>query len=162
MPEKQAFGRILLASHGTEGAMAAENKAVSTCTQGGTIDHLIVVPTLWQGMTGDDWLNNGNTRDKFCRYLETELGREVDEHIQRVHQQAQAHALGYNKIITFGEPDESLLYYSKKTLFDLVIIGSPRPPGKKGLRSRMLTQDLIRSLAIPLLIVPYPSPIAHE
>ncbi len=48
---------ILLASHGTEGAIAAEKMALSLCEKGARLHHLLVVPTLWEGMTGDDWLN---------------------------------------------------------------------------------------------------------
>jgi nucleotide-binding universal stress UspA family protein len=39
---------------------------------------------------------------------------------------------------------------------DLVVIGSPRPTGVRGLRSRMQLEALVRGLAVPLLIVPHP------
>ncbi len=107
-------------------------------------------------MTGDDWLNNGSTRDIFRRYLENELGREVDEHCERINKKASIDSLIYSNEIVLGEPENLLLNTSEKQSFDLIIIGSPRPKHKKGLRSRMLTEDLVRSLTIPLLIVPYP------
>ncbi len=151
-----SLNHVLLASHGTEGALAAERMAMSMCHQGSKLYHLIVVPTFWQGMTGDDWLNNGVTRDRFRRYLESEIGREVDEHCDRVSQFAEENDLEYTSEIVLGEPDECLINSSKKETYDLVIMGSPRPKGKKGLRSRMKTDSLARSLNIPLLIVPYP------
>jgi nucleotide-binding universal stress UspA family protein len=151
-----SMDNILLASHGTEGAMAAEKMALVLCNKGGKLHHLIVVPTLWQGMTGDDWLNNGSTRDTFRRYLESELGREVDQHCQRVNTAAKEHGLEYSKTIVLGEPDECLLDAARSNTYDLVIMGSPRPKGKKGLRSRMSVEPLAKLLAIPLLIVPYP------
>jgi len=147
---------ILLASHGTEGAMAAERMALSLCNKGAKLHHLIVVPTLWQGMTGDDWLNNGATRDTFRRYLESELGREIDEHCERVSHAAEDQSLEYSKTIVLGEPDECLLKASKVDDYDLVIMGSPRPKGKQGIRSRMLLEPLAKSLSTTLLIVPYP------
>jgi len=147
---------ILLASHGTEGAKAAEKMALSLCEEGATLHHLLVVPTLWQGMTGDDWLNNGSTRDRFCRYLESELGKEVDEHCERISAQAKAKSVTYSKELIVGEPDECLLNACKKQDFELVVMGSRRPKGKTGLRSRMSTEPLVRSLAVPLLIVPHP------
>ena len=105
-----AVNQVLLASHGTEGAMAAEQMAIRMCCeQNARLHHLIVVPTLWQGMTGDDWLNNGSTRDTFRRYLESEIGKEVDEHIARVKQLAEEQGLQYSKQIVLGEPDETLL-----------------------------------------------------
>jgi len=148
---------VLLASHGTEGAKAAEKMALSLCNKGATLHHLIVVPTLWQGMTGDDWLNNGSTRDTFRRYLESELGREVDEHCERVSLAADEHGLEYNKTIVFGEPEECLLDANRNANYDLVVIGSPRPKGKKGIRSRMPVEPLAKLLSSPLLIVPYPN-----
>lgn len=148
---------ILLASHGTQGARAAEEIAMSVCCKGGTIHHLIVVPSFWQGMTGDDWLNNGSTRDVFRRYLEDELGREVDEHCERIHENARQHELSYVKEIILGEPEKTLINSSQKASFDLVVLGSPRPKDKKGLRSRMLTKNVMHTITAPLLIVPYPN-----
>ena len=151
-----SVNHILLASHGTEGAMAAEKMALSLCKKGAKLHHLIVVPTLWQGMTGDDWLNNGSTRDTFRRYLESELGREIDEHCERVSHAAEDQLLEYSKTIVLGEPEECLLNASKVDDYDLVIMGSPRPKGKQGIRSRMLLEPLAKSLSTTLLIVPYP------
>ncbi len=148
--------RILLASHGTEGAIAAERVAMSMCGKGGKIHHLIVVPALWHGMTGDDWLNNGSTRDTFRRYLENELGREIDEHCERVSNKASINSLVYSNEIVLGEPENMLVNVSEKESFDVIVMGSPRPKAKKGLRSRMLTEGLVRSVTTPLLIVPYP------
>ncbi len=150
------FNHVLLASHGTTGAKAAENMAISTCTKGGSLTHLFVVPEFWQGMTGDDWLNNGSTRDQFRQYLETELGKEVDEHCARVSRAAKQQELHYNKAITLGEPEKVLIQYSKTQNFDLIIMGSPRPKSVEGLRSKMLTKNLTHCLPIPLLIAPYP------
>lgn len=147
---------VLLASHGTEGAQAAEQMALDVCSSGAKLHHLIVVPSLWKGMTGDDWLNNGSTRDTYRRYLETELGREVDEHCQRVSKKAQENEIEYSNEIVLGEPDKCLISSSKKENYELIIMGSPRPKGVSGLRSRIKTESLLRSITIPLLIVPYP------
>jgi nucleotide-binding universal stress UspA family protein len=147
---------ILLASHGTEGARAAEKMAFSLCEKGAKLHHLLVVPTLWEGMTGDDWLNNGSTRDTFRRYLESELGKEVDEHCDRISSQAKAMSVTYSNELIVGEPEKCLLEACKEQNFELVVMGSPRPKGMQGLRSRMSTEPLSRSLSVPLLIVPYP------
>ncbi len=149
--------RVLLASHGTRGALAAERVALGLCGQGGVLYHLLVVPkALWQGMTGDDWLNNGSTRDTFRRYLESELGREVAEYRHRVEASARERGLDYYAEVMLGEPERCLIDYSRQMAADLVVMGSPRPKGKAGLRSRMKPETLVRALAVPLLIVPYP------
>lgn len=149
--------KILLASHGTLGSNAAVQAALSLGKNGATIHHLVVVPTLWQGMTGDDWLNNGSTRDSFRRYLESELGREVDEHCNDVQRQTEAAGLTYQREIVLGEPDQCLIDYNNEQTCDLVIIGSPRPKGMSGIRSRMRTESLVKSLTTPLLVIPFPN-----
>ena len=148
--------RVLLASHGTEGAQAAEQIAFHLCGKGSTIHQLVVVPDLWQGMTGDDWLNNGSTRDRFRRYVESTLGGEVEEHLTRMRDGAASRDIEYTSEVVVGKPDECLIESSRKEDYDLVVMGSPRPRGKSGLRSRMKTEPLTKALSTPLLIVPYP------
>ena len=148
---------ILLASHGTDGAQAAEQMAISICNKGGTIHHLVVVPTLWKGMTGDDWLNNGSTRNKFRNYLEEELAKEVVEHCERISKQAEENEIKYTNEVIVGEPEECLLDVSKKQNYDLIVMGAPRPKGVSGLRSRMSTDTVTRALTTPLMIAPYPA-----
>ena len=148
---------ILLASHGTDGAQAAEQMAISLCDKGGTIHHLVVVPTLWEGMTGDDWLNNGSTRNTFRRYLESELEREVAEHCERISKQAIDNDIEYTNEVIVGEPDECLLSVSKKRAYDMVVMGAPRPKGVSGLRSRMSTDMVTRTITTPILMAPYPA-----
>lgn len=150
------MNNVLLASHGTDGAQAAEQMAIKLCEKGATIHHLVVVPTFWAGMTGDDWLNNGSTRNTFRRYLESELENEVAEHCERVSQQAEANDITYTNEVVIGEPEQCLLDASEKQNFDLVVMGSQRPKGVKGFRSRMSTAPVNRALKTPVLIVPYP------
>lgn len=148
---------VLLASHGTDGAQAAEQMAINLCDNGAKIHHLVVVPKLWEGMTGDDWLNNGSTRDRFRRYLESELEQEVSEHCERVCKSAEQNDITYTNEVVVGDPEQCLLEASSKQQFDLIVMGSPRPKGVKGLRSRMVTEPVTRSLNTPVLIVPYPN-----
>ena len=62
---------LLLAHHGTAGALRAEALAFAIAVPGTTtIVHALVVPDFWDGMQGDDWLNNASTRDTFARHLE--------------------------------------------------------------------------------------------
>ena len=147
---------ILLASHGTDGALAAEQMAVEYCSDGAALHHLVVVPTLWKGMTGDDWLNNGSTRNTFRDYLEGELEKEVRTHLERMIGQAEKLDISFSHEVVVGEPDECLLKSSVRKDYDLVVIGSPRPKKKSGLRSRMRLEPLVRGLSIPLIIAPYP------
>jgi nucleotide-binding universal stress UspA family protein len=150
------FAHVLIASHGTPGAQAAERAALALCRARGRLLHLIVVPDLWRGMMGDDWLNNAWTRDVYGNYVENQLRREIQPHIDRMRPDAMARDIAYEFKVVLGKPAECLLAFSRETAPDLVVIGAPRPKGISGLRSRMHPEQLVGALAMPLLVVPYP------
>lgn len=150
-------GRILLASHGTAGSRAAEQAALDLCREPGVdLFHLTVVPDFWRGMMGDDWLNNVSTRDAYCKHLESELAREIEQHRQAIEPQAALRGAHYHPRVVIGKPAECLLDLAAEINPDLIVIGSPRPPGTGGLHSRMEIEKLLKRLAASLLIVPYP------
>ena len=146
---------ILIASHGTDGARAAEKMALDLCPQGGTLNHLIVVPDFWKGMMGDDWLNNASTREIYGNYVENTLQEEVRAQIRRLQRLAEQRDIRYRFEMNLGKPTECLLKNAARNI-DMVVIGSPRPRGVPGQRSRVNTEQLVRHLQVPLLIVPYP------
>ena len=148
---------VLLASHGSKGALAAEQAALDMCKKGDRLHHLLVVPSFWQGMTGDDWLNNGVTRNRFRRYVESELSKEVEETVNRVKQRAQEQEVEYTQEIVVGEPDDCLLNTSGGQNFDVIVMGSPRPKGEPGLRSRMATKKVTNCLTANVMMVPFPN-----
>jgi nucleotide-binding universal stress UspA family protein len=148
--------RILLASHGTPGARAAERLAFSFCQRGTRLEHLIVVPEFWKGMMGDDWLNNIMTREVFKDYMESTLQEEVRRECRRLDRESRKRGVRYDFEMAFGKPAECLLARLKRGGFDLVVLGSLRPKGRGGYRSRMLTDEVLRALKQPLLIAPYP------
>ena len=152
-----SYNKLLLASHGTIGADAAVAYALKLCQAGASLHHLIVVPEFWKGMMGDDWLNNGISRDRYARYLESELGQEIDRHIDSVSKQAESANIQYSHEIQMGEPYACLLSVSTKQAFDVVVIGSRRPKSVPGLNSKMALDKLSGQMNTPLLIVPYPS-----
>ncbi len=153
MPE---FAHILLASHDTPGARAAENAAFEFASPCGRLSHLIVVPDLWRGMMGDDWLNNATTRDTYGKYVENQLQREIQSHIDRIRPAALARGFVYEFKVMLGKPTECLLAYCREISPALVVIGAPRPRGLLGLRSRMHPEQLVAALTMPLFVVPYP------
>lgn len=152
------FKKILVASHDTAGARAAEALACTLSAPGGTLHHLYVVPDFWKGMLGDDWLNNAVTRDRFGRYVEGQLGKEIDEARQRAEADVERRGLRYRFEFRFGRPAGHLLEVALAESPDLVVIGSPRPKGVSGLRSRMDLESLVRGLQVPLIIAPQPAP----
>lgn len=107
-------------------------------------------------MMGDDWLNNASTRDAYARHVESQLENEIEEEVARVRSDAAARGLRYSRQIVVGRPAECLVDCAARLRPDLIVIGSPRPPRTKGLRSRMDPDALLRGLAVPLLVIPYP------
>lgn len=105
---------------------------------------------------GDDWLNNATTRDAYGEHVEQQLEREIEAEVARVRGRAAEAGLRYERRVVLGKPAECLLEAAASLKPDLVMIGSPRPPRARGLRSRMQLETLARGLAAPLLIVPHP------
>jgi nucleotide-binding universal stress UspA family protein len=147
---------ILLASHGTPGARAAEKVAIDLCAPNGRVHHLVVVPDFWKGMLGDDWLNNVAVHLRFGRYVESQLEREITEHAAQVEAEAKRRGLGYSCELRLGKPAECVGAVAAAEQYDLVVIGSPRPKGLPGYRSRLAVEALVKSLKAPLLVVPHP------
>jgi nucleotide-binding universal stress UspA family protein len=145
---------ILLASHGTAGALAAEKAALALCGAGTRLWHLIVVPDFWKGMMGDDWLNSVHTRDDYGRYVESTLADDVRREVNRLRRLAARRRVRYEAVTAFGKPEACLLAEAAKRRPGLVVLGAPRPRGQGGLRSRMLTEDVLRALRAPVLVVP--------
>jgi nucleotide-binding universal stress UspA family protein len=147
---------ILLASHGTDGARAAEATALDLLGTGGRLYHLVVVPDFWKGMMGDDWLNNAVTQARYGKYVEDQLAREVGREVARLADAAARREIAYENGLRLGKPADCLVAAERAGRYDLVVIGAPRPKGRPGLRSRMTLETLVRALATPLLVVPHP------
>lgn len=150
----QAHENILLASHGTPGARAAEAAAFNLSGTKTTLHHLIVVPDFWKGMMGDDWLNNASTRKIYGNYVESQLTDEVRENVSRLQQEAQRRQIHYDYEIVVGDPTTCLIDKARTLSIDIVMTGSPRPRHESGLNSRLHFDKLVSQLTVPLLVVP--------
>ena len=144
---------ILLSHHGTEGALLAEKLALEIAIPGQTrIVHLLVVPDFWEGMQGDDWLNNASTRDAFGSYVEGLLEADVREQLRALEARCSARGVEYKPVMLQGDPAECLLRTAVQEGVSMVVIGPPRPKGVTGYRSRMDMEKLARGLPVPLLM----------
>ena len=130
--------------------------ALALAAPGALVSQLVVVPDFWKGMMGDDWLNNASTRDEYGRHVERQLEREIEAEVARVRSQAAQAGLRHECRVVLGKPADCLLEMAATMKPDLVVIGSPRAAGTRGLRSRMQVEKMMRALVVPLLIVPYP------
>lgn len=146
---------LLLAFHGTPGAMLAEALAYEVAVPGETrLFHLLVVPDFWSGMQGDDWLNNASTRDAFGDYVENLLDEEAAAVARGVQERCRERGLEHAVLVRFGDPAACVVEAAQLQHADLVVIGPPRPKGVPGFRSRMNLEHLARELSVPLLMAP--------
>lgn len=152
-----AASRVLLASHDTAGARAAEAVALDALVPGGHLHHLVIVPEFWAGMTGDGWRCNGSNVRDFADYLESQIEREIAEHLGRAHAEARRRGIVYSAGSKHGPLDACLIEASREADYDVVVIGSRRPRGMLGFRSHMRLDRLAQSLGTPLVVVPHPA-----
>lgn len=151
-PEK-APATLLLCHHGTAGAARAEALAYGVATPGlSRIVHCLVVPDLWAGMQGDDWLNNASTRDDFARYVENMLERDARAELAAVAARCRERGFAYEAVLKVGDPAACAVEAAREQGAELAVIGPPRPKGAEGLRSRMDMETLVRGLPCPLLV----------
>ncbi|MBU0750672.1 MAG: universal stress protein [Gammaproteobacteria bacterium] len=147
--------KLLLCHHGTLGAQAAAAYALEVAVPGvTTLVHCLVVPELWAGMQGDDWLNNASTRDAFGDYVENMLENDARRELAGVEARCKERGIAFEAVMRLGDPAEVVLAVAAETGADLVVIGPPRRKGEEGLRSRMEMEKLVRGLRCPLLVAP--------
>ncbi len=146
---------IILASHGTPGAQAAEDSALDMARrERAEIVHLYVVPEFWRDMRGDDWLNNAVTQKCYKDYLEKELEKEARSQISRLAEKAGHFGVTIRHRAMFGKPVDCLVRVCGEEKGDVTIIGTPRKKGEAGFHSRMKLEPLVRALTSRLMIVP--------
>ncbi|GMR19991.1 MAG: hypothetical protein BMS9Abin36_0586 [Gammaproteobacteria bacterium] len=149
--------KILLASHGTPGAKAAEQFIYQLGDSHCSVYHLVVVPDFWKGMTGDDWLNNASTQKTYGDYIESQLEKEIIEHTDKLVKEFTSNNYTYQYRVMTGKPHECLISAAQELKPDVIVIGSPRPKGVEGYRSRMALDPIVKTLNTPLCIIPFPN-----
>lgn len=148
--------RILLASHGTVGARAAEQAVLTRLNAGDELIHLMVVPEFWDGMPAEEGSPNTGSSEVFGEYVEDLMEQQARDTFARVGEIARQRGIVYESRLVYGKPAYVMLEAVADISPDYVITGSPRPKHQDGLHSKMITESLLRSMVIPLLIIPYP------
>ena len=148
--------RILLASHGSVGACAAEQVVFTRLKPGDELYHLLVVPDAWDGIPGGAGPNHYAPYEIIGGSVEAQMEEEARQTFARVGEAVRQLGVVFETHLVYGKPVYSLLETVAAISPDYVIAGSARPKHIEGLPSKMITESLMRSMVIPLLIIPYP------
>ena len=155
------FKKILLCTHGSEGARKAEQYVFENLMQQlaqAQVTVLTIIDKDWSVMTGDDWLNTSKSRNTFIDYVEEQLGREIEADWQRIKEEyAQAAEARFMKVV--GDIEETIAEVAGKLECDLVIVGGYRKKPRRltslnmepGLAARISNEKLHPILSVPLL-----------
>ncbi|MFD1737949.1 universal stress protein [Bacillus salitolerans] len=137
------YKKILLASDGSEHSKRAADNAVhiAKCTEDSLIEVVYVVD---MGKAKSEVLSNWNTAD---------LGDKRKERMNEVERMAQEAGVSYKITVLHGEPGPTIVEYTNKNNFDIVIIGSR---GLNGLQEFVLgsvSHKVAKRANCPVLIV---------
>jgi hypothetical protein len=110
-------------------------------------------------MTGDGWRINAATEHEFCDYLESQIERETLAYLRLVARVAARRGIVYSASSECGPLVACLAATAAAGDYQAVVIGSPRPRGISGLRSRLDVDKLMRVLGIPLIVIPHPAAV---
>ncbi|MEW6348769.1 MAG: universal stress protein [Thermodesulfobacteriota bacterium] len=149
------FSRILLATHGTAGALAAEDLAVELASRFGASLHCLhVIHEDWQWMTGDDWLNTSASRNQFARHVENELNGEAEAIMKRVSEKASGKSVSLTTLKKVGNPAAVILLTAQEIGADVVVMGSRQNRQDTGFRARIGWPEFLGKCRVPVLLAP--------
>ena len=149
------FKQILLATHGTRGAQAAEDLSVDVAREWGAKIHCIhVIHEDWNLMTGDDWLNTSASRNMFARHVEAELDGEAEAIRKRISEKASQHAVPLTFEKAVGNPGSLILQSARAVGADLIVMGSRQRSQDKGFKSRIAWDKFLLESAVPIMLAP--------
>ena len=158
------FENILLCTHGSDGAVKAENyvfKVLAKKLPDTKITVLTIIDKDWSAMSSDDWLNTSTTRTQFKDYVQEQLSREIEEDWDRI----KSEHLGSKNckfMRVVGGIETTIAEVATKLKCDLIVCGpynkKPRRltsvKMEKGLADTISNKELHPLLRCPLLIAP--------
>jgi nucleotide-binding universal stress UspA family protein len=146
--------KILIATHGTEGAVAAEQSALDLArTLGAELHALYVIHKGWGSLVGIEWLHSSETRMDFFRYTEAELYRMADAALVKFRDRAAACGLNVTTSVRVGDPADIIVSESREQGADLIVLGDVGNGRSEEYRARISIHKLMRSAPCSVLRV---------
>lgn len=145
------FKKILVATHGTEGAKKAELYAVELARAFGAELHgLYVIHKDWGSLVGIEWLHSSERRMEFYRYAESQFNIRAEEVLKAF--AARAEGLEVATAIKVGDPAEVIAEEAKDRQIDLIVIGGNSDVRSEEYKARISLKKLMKLAPCPVLI----------
>lgn len=145
---------ILVATHGSKGAVEAEQYALDLArTLGAELHALYVIHKGWGSLVGIEWLHSSETRMDFYRYAEAELYRMADEALGSFVRRAEACGLHVTTSIRVGEPGDAIVDDARERGSDLIVLGDACKGRSEEYKARINVGRLMRSAPCSVLQV---------
>ncbi len=155
------FKRILVATHGTEGAKKAEIYGIGLARAlGAELHGLYVIHRDWSSLVGIEWLHSSHARMEFYRYAESEFNLRAKEVLEAFKQHA--NGMEVSTAIKVGEPAEVIAEEAKDSHVDIIVIGASSTGRSEEYKARISLKKLIKLAPCPVLVANNASTIMRE
>lgn len=145
------FKRILIATHGTEGAKKAEAYAIGLAREfGAEIHGLYVIHKDLGSLVGIEWLHNSHVRMEFYRHAESEFYLRAEEVLDAFGEHAKG--IEVATAIKVGEPAEVIAEEARDIGADLIVIGGESSVRSEEYKAKVSLKKLVKLAPCPVLV----------
>ena len=146
--------KILVATHGTEGAVLAELYALQLAKAlDAELHGLYVINKDWGSLVGIEWLHSSEKRMEFYHYAESELYRMANTALESFKQRALTNGLCLITSVRVGDPNKAISEEARLQGADLIIIGSPSKVRSEEYKAKVSLKKLLKSAPCSVLYV---------
>ncbi|MEK6744638.1 MAG: universal stress protein [Nitrospirota bacterium] len=143
---------ILVATHGSKGAVEAERCALDlAATHDAELHALYVIHKGWGSLVGIEWLHSSEKRMDFYRYAEAELYKMADAALGKFVQRAAACGVKVTTSVRVGDPGEVILSEARERGSDLIVIGDACKGRSEEYKAKINVGKLLRSAPCSVL-----------
>jgi nucleotide-binding universal stress UspA family protein len=145
------FRRILVATHGTEGAKKAESYAIGLAREFGSELHgLYVIHKDLSSLVGIEWLHSSHVRMDFYRYAESEFYLRAKEVLDAFGEHARG--MEVTTAVKVGEPTEVIADEARDKGVDLIVIGGSSNGRSEEYKAKVSLKRLVKLAPCPVLV----------
>lgn len=145
------FKRILIATHGTEGAKRAESYAIELAGAFGAELHgLYVIHKDWSSLVGIEWLHSSERRMEFYRYAESQFNIRAEEVLRAFAKRAKGMEVATS--VKVGYPAEVIAEEAMNRHIDLIVVGGNSDVRSEEYKARISLKRLMKLAPCPVLV----------